>query len=259
MAEQRAGGDDVRTLERGDIWFFSDPEWRRRTLGRWRMFRISFWSSAPRIASAIGSSSWAESASRIPSAQDVRASGASWTPWPTNHAPRPNGQRRDLSTRTRGGRFQPAARPAGEGVYRILRHGDHAHLVYSLKLPERPSDVQEELGIEHESSYVLSIKNPEESSPPQAGLPKRQTGDLPQHPLEIFSGRRFAAAADPPDFLNHEGMELILIFAGQDVESELHIALEDADETAFSAEIFSELKLQRSEHPVGPLLEGEWE
>ena len=70
--------------------------------------------------------------------------------------------------------------------------------------------------------------------------------DLPQRLAEIFGGRRIAAA-DPPDFLNPD-LELILIAAATDVESE--------DETAFSAEIFSELKLRRSEHPVVPPLEG---
>jgi hypothetical protein len=40
-------------------------------------------------------------------------------------------------TQTRGERHMPAARPAGEGVYRVLLHGDHTHLVYALELPDK--------------------------------------------------------------------------------------------------------------------------
>ena len=36
-------------------------------------------------------------------------------------------------TKTRGERERPAARPAGEGVYRIVAHGNHTHLVYALE------------------------------------------------------------------------------------------------------------------------------
>jgi hypothetical protein len=32
----------------------------------------------------------------------------------------------------------PAARPSGEGVCSIVRHGDHTHLVYALELPDQP-------------------------------------------------------------------------------------------------------------------------
>ncbi|MBI4497386.1 MAG: twin-arginine translocase TatA/TatE family subunit [Chloroflexi bacterium] len=33
---------------------------------------------------------------------------------------------------------EPAARPAGEGVYVIARHSDHTHLAYALEPPEQP-------------------------------------------------------------------------------------------------------------------------
>ena len=32
----------------------------------------------------------------------------------------------------------PPARPAAEGIYAIVRHGDHTHLAYVIELPQRP-------------------------------------------------------------------------------------------------------------------------
>src|SRR6266403_3072959 len=57
-------------------------------------------------------------------------------------------------------------RPAGEGVYQLVSHdGRHAHLVYALELPEQPGEVQRELRVEKEASYILSVKNPQQPSP----------------------------------------------------------------------------------------------
>jgi hypothetical protein len=46
----------------------------------------------------------------------------------------------EYETKTRGTREVPAARPLGEGVYRILLHGDHTPLVYSLELRRSPAN-----------------------------------------------------------------------------------------------------------------------
>src|SRR5438874_1300397 len=55
-------------------------------------------------------------------------------------------------TQRRGERVRPEARPAGEGIYRIVEHGNHNHLIYALELPRSPGPVQEELNIEPEAS-----------------------------------------------------------------------------------------------------------
>src|SRR3954470_12241741 len=44
----------------------------------------------------------------------------------------------EYTTKTRGERKRAPARPAGEGVYAIVRHDGHTHLAYSLELPEKP-------------------------------------------------------------------------------------------------------------------------
>lgn len=176
------------------------------------------------------------------------------------------GSRREMSgdlepetydTRTRGERHLPGARPAAEGVYAIVRHGDHTHFAYALELPDEPGEVQEELNIEREGSYILSVKNPEKGNPSGAGLRPRQKADYPESLQERFGDRRFIAA-DPVGLLDHEGAELLLIGAREDPEEELDIELHPADEDETHAEILRTLRLPADEHPREPLLKGEW-
>ena len=163
----------------------------------------------------------------------------------------------DYSTKTRGERHLSPARPAGEGVYAIVRHGDHTHLAYALELPREPGPVQQELKIEPQASYILTVKNSEEPSPPDVGLEEEQQ---PQFPVDLtarFRKRRFAPA-DPPDFLDREGTEIILIGADEDVRGELGISLDPEHETMDTAEIFRDLHMERSKHPLEPLFQGKW-
>jgi hypothetical protein len=160
-------------------------------------------------------------------------------------------------TQTRGERQRPAARPAGEGVYAIVRHGDHTHLAYALELPPKPGPVQRALNILEEASYIVSVKNPDAPSGPGTGLDEAHRATFPERLRERFQGRRFASA-DPPGFLDHEGAEIILIGAAPDVSSELGIDLDPERETVATAEIFGDLKLEKSLHPVTPLLRGRW-
>lgn len=161
-------------------------------------------------------------------------------------------------TKTRGEREIPAARPAGEGIYAIVRHDNHTHLAYSLELPEQPREVQHALHIPAEGSYIISIKNPEKSSPPKVGLKPDQKAGYPRKLLAAFHDRRFADA-DPPELLDYPGAELMLIGARENPEQELAIGMEPDKETAVSADVFADLKLNRKEHPVKPLFEGKWE
>jgi hypothetical protein len=164
--------------------------------------------------------------------------------------------REQYQTATRGLRMQPAARPAGEGVYGITRHEDHTHLVHQLELPRRPGEVQRELNIEPEASFIITVKNPEVPSPPGLGNPHRRV-ELPQTLRERFAGRRFIAV-DPPALLDVEGIEFVLIGAAKDVDAELGIDLKPERESLDRADIFRLLKLEPEEHPVEPLVKGEW-
>ncbi|WP_413804577.1 hypothetical protein [Streptomyces sp. OE57] len=164
--------------------------------------------------------------------------------------------RRRYDTQTRGARTQPEARPAGEGRYALVRHGDHTHLTYELELPEQPGDVQEELTIEPEASYIIAVKNPEAGTPAGASLPPQQRADLPKRKRERFEGRRFTDA--DPGLLDQEGIEFVLIGAAHDVEEELDVQLDAEAEDAESAEIFRRLHMTRESHPTEPLTKGEW-
>jgi hypothetical protein len=160
-------------------------------------------------------------------------------------------------TKTRGTRERPAARAAGEGVYRIVSHGNHTHLVYALELPKKPGPVQEDLNIEPEASYIFTVKNPEAGSPPQAGLSARQKVDYPKRLQEKFQGRRFINAE--PELLDYEGVEVMLIGAREDPQEELGLKLQPQDEKEWTSDIFKDLRMERSEHPFQPLFKGQWE
>lgn len=160
-------------------------------------------------------------------------------------------------TKTRGERHIAAARPAGEGRYSIVRHGSHTHLAYGLELPDKPSEVQRAFRIAPEASYVVSVKNPEKRSPPQAGLGEHQQAKFPKRLQHVFQGRRFADV-DPPELLDVEGAELILASASANVSRELGIELQRERETEATAEIFNDLKMEHDIHPKRPLFEGKW-
>jgi hypothetical protein len=162
------------------------------------------------------------------------------------------------STRTRGERHQPPARPVGEGRYAIVEHGDHAHLAYALELPRSAGAPQRALRIAPTGSYIVSVANPKKPVPPGMVVTSGRVVEYPEALDAKFRGRRFAELE--PAFLDHEGCEIVLIGVRGDAEHDLGIELDVADESAESAQIFRELGMKRDEaHPVSPLLEGAWE
>jgi hypothetical protein len=160
-------------------------------------------------------------------------------------------------TKTRGVRQVPAARPAGEGIYAIASHERHTHLAYVLELPPQPGEVQRALNIVQEGSYVIAVKNPEAASAPGTGLDETRRAAFPKKLRERFARRRFSPA-EPPDFLDYEWAEIILVAARKDISAELGIDLTPERETEATAEIFTDLKMERSLHPLTPLFEGKW-
>ena len=69
-------------------------------------------------------------------------------------------------------------RPAGEGVYALVLHGNHTHLAYVLELPPAPGEVQSEFNIQPEGRFVIAVKNPGEVSPPGVGLEEDRQPDF---------------------------------------------------------------------------------
>jgi hypothetical protein len=165
---------------------------------------------------------------------------------------------RAYQTKTRGERIQPPARPVAEGAYVIARHGDHTHLAYRLELPDGRGGPQLELNIEHEASYIISVKNPQVPSPAGLGRPRSAVAaSLPAGLQDRFGGRRFIPV-DPPDFLDQPGVEFVLIAAARDASEELGLDLDAYVERASRDTMLHDLHIDRRDRPVEPLLGGEW-
>jgi hypothetical protein len=63
-----------------------------------------------------------------------------------------------------------------------VKHQNPAELAYILEIPNEPSQAQNELGIEKEASYVISVINPKIPIP--AGYPS--TEEPPKYPKETL-------------------------------------------------------------------------
>ncbi len=161
-------------------------------------------------------------------------------------------------TQTRGERRLPAARPVGEGVYGLVRRGRSSILAYALELPEEVGEVQRAFHVEKRGHFVLSVKNPEAARPPGIGLDSAQRAEFPDELMERFGARKWIAA-DPPEFLNYEGAEIVLISGRDEEAGQLSDDLEPDPEDEDSADVFQELGLERSGPAVGPLFEGSWQ
>ena len=161
-------------------------------------------------------------------------------------------------TKTRGEQTQPAARPAGEGVYAVTLEDGQLHLAYALELPDEKGGgpVQRAFGIAPEASFALSIKNPEKSQPKGAGLSGDQEADYPKRLQEEFRGRRFAR--EDIELLDREGAEFILVGARRNPEQAYDIDLDTEHENYDSAEAIRYLRMVKSRHPVEPLFQGRW-
>ena len=138
-----------------------------------------------------------------------------------------------------------------------MDHDGHTHLAYALELPREPGDVQRELRIEREASYVVAVRNPEAPAPPGAGLTPRERAEFPREFLDRFGGRRFIPL-DPPSLLDYEGAEIVLIGAAEDAKAELGIDLDAERERLEDADIFQDLRLRARELPTEPLEQGKW-
>jgi len=140
-------------------------------------------------------------------------------------------------TKTRGRRYQPASRPAGEGSYAFVDHDRHMHFIYELELPEHPGPVQSALNIQSEASYIVAVKDA------NAYLESDQP--------------RFVSLRDPAT-LNEDGTEIVLISASADISAEFDIDIRHDQEDLAAENLFQDLRLHHDEHPTDPLIYGLW-
>ncbi|MFP4416160.1 MAG: hypothetical protein ACLFSB_02710 [Chitinispirillaceae bacterium] len=257
MAERHKSG--VETRERGDIYFFYRPKIEQEEPHErsdvQRMYFVMSPEDRHRYRLAI------VGGKRMPDPSQS----ATTRLWGFIDMVRkdPKSIRQELmeqtySTKTRGRRRVPAARPFGEGVYRIVKHDGHTHLVYALELPKQEREPQHALNVEDQASYVISVKNPQRPSPRGAGLGPKQEAQYPKYLMEKFRGRKFSEV-DPVEFLDHEGAEMMLVSASEDIQDELGITLDVENETKASADIFRDLHVDSNNRPTEPLFTGVWE
>ncbi|KAH7863969.1 hypothetical protein Vadar_024127 [Vaccinium darrowii] len=170
----------------------------------------------------------------------------------------------EYDTSTRGRWHKPPARALGEGIYRILRHNTgkktHTHLIYKLELPppQEKNEAQESLNIEREGSFLIQIKNPDQcaTSSQFGGLQNKRKAVFPAHLQGRFGHLRYSSA-DPPDFLNYEGCEFLLVPASDDIQGGLGLDLKtECDEPDPSCSDL--VKTFGETASTTPLFEGTW-
>ena len=158
--------------------------------------------------------------------------------------------RDEYETKTRGRRVQPEDRPLAEGRYALVRAGDDVLLEYALDAPKEPGPPQEATNVLAERAFIVRVKDPTNQTRGQRTPTSGRTEPLPDELQERFGGRRFVAL-DPPAFLDHEGVELLLMPAGE--------AEDDVDvEPDGQVDLFDDLGVDRDELPTEPLERGEW-
>ena len=149
-------------------------------------------------------------------------------------------------------RFYVVLSPRGKASYRLIvigqkklpavaGRGDRMAWGFVEEVSGRPEDVEDELDARRDFTKTHGERGQPAARPANEGVYA-----IDGIPL------------DPPDVLDHEGAEIVLIGAKRSV-SALGLRLEPRRETEATAEIFTELRMEKSLHPVGPLLEGKWE
>ncbi len=151
-----------------------------------------------------------------------------------------------------------AARPVGEGKYAIVKHQTHAELACILEIPNEPGQAQNELRIQKEASYVISVINPK--IPVPAGYPSTEVP--PKYPKEILQQlsetENFIPLTRDNQLIDYQNAQIILIGAreGQDViKKEIGVEI-NHDGNKSSAVIFNKLKIRKDQTPTKPLFEG---
>jgi len=149
--------------------------------------------------------------------------------------------------KTQGTRHLHGAMPCGSGVYGIVHHSssssgqhqskDHTHIAYVLELPEEPGEMQKAFNIVREGSYIISVKNPRASNPPEAGLAGNEKVEYPKGLQGEFHGKKWLPV-DDVKLINFDKAELLLIGAAQEeaVKAELGKPISDIERTAAEEE-----------------------
>jgi hypothetical protein len=69
----------------------------------------------------------------------------------------------EYATKTRGERYQPGARPIGQGAYALVRHDDHIHLAY--RLDQLEPDVPDETRVPESGNDIVLFERVPQGGP----------------------------------------------------------------------------------------------
>lgn len=130
------------------------------------------------------------------------------------------------------------SRPAGEGIYAVVQHRNHTHLLYMLELPDIPGEVQQSFNIFPEANYIF-LSRPIETPPSNMDVP--------------FSNFSRVQIKD----LNLRGTEILLVGVGADI-GRMGLSAYKDDEDLKSSDIIKRLNLSISRHPANSLIQGNW-
>jgi|SRR5918993_5092203 hypothetical protein len=129
-------------------------------------------------------------------------------------------------------------------------------------MPKEPGKAQEELEIEKEASYIISVINPKVPVP--EGYPS--TEQPPEYSESILVGlepkENFIPLSKDIRLIDYQNAQVILIGAreAKDVlNKEIGIDIKEEEETEQTADIFGKLQIERKRTPVRPLIEGKFE
>jgi hypothetical protein len=110
------------------------------------------------------------------------------------------------TTKTRGQRYQPGARPVAQGCYAFVRHDDHIHLVY--RVDQQEPDAPEEVRVPEAMSHIVLFER-------------------------VPRGRATWTTEGVPSLLDEEGYELVLV--GVDDEPERELGIEVLEQAVHSS------------------------
>jgi hypothetical protein len=257
--EQQKQVSEAEILEQGDIYFFYRPKKGAEEVKGIEDVRRFFMVTAPEQGSSQLYRLFVIGKKSLPEVRktEARASERYWA--------RVGGIFKDATELTKellSDEFRKgdAARPVGEGKYAIVKHQNHTELAYVLELPKEPGEAQQELGIEKEASYVISVINPK--IPKSSNLPT--TEEPPKYPQEVLNefneNENFVSLSKDTKFIDYQNAQIILVGAreGKDVIKN-EIGIEIKEEQSSAADIFDKLKLRREQVPIRPLTEGKLE
>jgi len=111
-----------------------------------------------------------------------------------------------------------------------------------LTIPSKLGEIQEELGLRSQGSFLVSVKNPERSGPASARLPQKP--EFPKEILEEFRG--LAWAEIQPEHLNYVNAQILLI--GEGTEGSMGKALESTSKDQKDSKETPMEELEKLEH-----------